>query len=203
MLRPMLVLLIVAATAAALRQGESSRPARAHSEEAVLEGVIGCSSDQPMVVYVETAGKARFEPSPEPAAMDQRGLEFVPHVLPVLVGTRVAFINSDPVGHNVFSASPTKPFNLGTYPEGVSRYVTFDRPGVVEILCNVHPEMGAYILVLETPYFTLTNERGQYRITGLPTGSHSVSVWCEVHGKRGRQVRLAPGVTRLDFEKVK
>jgi plastocyanin len=154
------------------------------------------------VVYVETEESVPFEPPVRPAVMDQRGLEFIPHVLPVLLGTRVAFVNSDPVGHNVFSASAPKPFNLGTYPSGVSRYVTFDRPGVMEILCNVHPEMVAYILVLETPYFTLTDEQGRYRIRDLPPGSHSAWVWCEVQGSRSRPVQLGPGVTRLDFERV-
>lgn len=181
-----------------------SQPSKrvASADNAALEGVVHCSSDQPKVVYLETEGSARPEPPSQPVVMDQRGLRFIPHVLPVVVGTRVSFLNSDPLQHNVFSASSAKPFNLGSYPLGVSRSVTFDRPGVVEILCNVHPEMGAYIVVLETPYFTLTDEQGRYRMEGLPLGVHSAWVWCEVHGKRSRTIQLKSSANRLDFERI-
>lgn len=170
--------------------------------EAVLEGVVRCGARRTMVVYVETAGdeSAAPESAGRQAVIDQRGLRFVPHVLPVLVGTRVAFVNSDPVHHNVFSPSVTRPFNLGTYPPGVTRYVTFDRPGIVEVLCNVHPEMSAYVVVLSTPFFAPTDVQGAYRIDKLPTGPASVSAWCEVGGTERRHIELIEGSNRLDFD---
>ncbi|MFQ5789387.1 MAG: hypothetical protein ACE5JI_02825 [Acidobacteriota bacterium] len=179
-------------------RGELEEPAV--PDGTVLEGVVTCPSRQSMVVYVEAPGGARVSPPSKPAVLDQRKLRFVPHVLPVVVGTRVAFINSDPVLHNVFSASKTKLFNLGTYPSGVTRYVTFDRPGVVEVLCNVHHEMSAYIVVLETPYYTLTDEAGHYRLEGLPEGEHWVSVWCEVNGTRRERTELGFPAVRIDFD---
>lgn len=86
--------------------------------------------------------------------MDQKGLTFVPHVLPILVGTTVDFKNSDDVLHNVFTPSKAGDrFDLGTWGKGQMKSFTFKKPGEVVILCNVHPEMEAYIVVVETPYF--------------------------------------------------
>ena len=96
--------------------------------------------------------------------MDQRNLEFRPHVLPVLVGSTVQFPNNDEVDHNIFSMSRTKKFNLGSYKPGDSKAVVFDKPGIVELRCDVHAEMAAYILVMENPYFAVTDQKGSYRI---------------------------------------
>jgi len=131
------------------------------------------------VVYVDKIPGKSFEPPKKPVVLDQINLTFVPHVLPVLVGTTVAFPNSDEVRHNVFSPSPAKRFNLGTYPRGVTRTVTFDRPGEVVLLCNVHTEMSAYVIVVETPYFAVTSKDGSFRITGVPPGEHTIKAWHE------------------------
>ncbi|MGB9106015.1 MAG: plastocyanin/azurin family copper-binding protein, partial [Terriglobales bacterium] len=80
--------------------------------------------------------------------MDQKSLRFVPHVLAIQVGTTVEFANSDPLAHNVFSISSPKRFNLGLYGRGTSRRMKFDQPGVVQLLCNVHQEMSAFIVVV-------------------------------------------------------
>lgn len=180
--------------------GIFSAAVRTETPEAVLEGVVRCAARSPMVVYAEPHARLRLAPPAAPALIDQRGLEFVPHVLAVVVGTRVGFLNSDPVPHNVFSPSPTRPFNFGAYGAGVTRYATFDRPGVVEILCNVHLEMNAYIVVLRTRFFTLTREDGRYRIEGLSPGPHTVSVWCETAGTVQQEIQLGGGLTRLDFD---
>ncbi len=81
-------------------------------------------------------------------------------------------------------------FNLGTYSYGISRKVTFDKPGVVELLCNVHPEMSAYILVLETPYFATTDGRGFFNLENIPPGDYSLSFWCEHRGFISRKVSV-------------
>ena len=167
----------------------------------VLEGTVHCLSEHPKVVFVEAGDLVSPPPPSAPAVLDQRGLEFIPRVLPVMVGTRVAFINSDPVLHNVFSASKTKLFNLGTYATGVTRYVTFDRPGLVEVLCNVHHEMIAYIVVLPGHLFTITDDAGRYRLEGLPAGEARVTFWCEVHGVHRKKLKLDPSQpNRLDLD---
>lgn len=119
-------------------------------------------------------------PAPSrPVVMDQRGLRFVPHVLPIVVGTTVEFANSDPLSHNVFSISETKRFNLGLYQKGTSRQLRFDQPGIVQLLCNVHLEMSGFIVVLPNPYFARVNPDGTYRIAGVPAGRHHVRCWTE------------------------
>ena len=131
------------------------------------------------IVYAERNPKGSPAAPKTGAVMDQLSLKFVPHVLPVLVGTKVLFPNSDEVRHNVFSPSAPKRFNLGTYPRGLSREVIFDKPGEVALLCNVHSEMSAYVLVLETPHFTVSDKDGSYSLKDLPPGSYTVTVWHE------------------------
>lgn len=136
------------------------------------------------------------------ALMDQKDMAFVPHVLPVLVGTTVDFPNSDPVYHNVFSVSAAKKFDLGLYPQGETRSTTFDKPGVAEIHCNTHPKMEAYVVVKEHPYFTVPNERGTYQLSGIPLGSYTVQVWHPKFGTITRPVTLerAGEVLSIDFD---
>jgi plastocyanin len=113
----------------------------------------------------------------EPKLMDQKGMKFIPKVLPVLVGTPVNFPNNDKTWHNVFSPSEDKKFDLGLYPPGEKRSVTFNKAGVVRILCNVHPNMEAHIVVKEHPLFTVPNTRGSYRIDAVPMGKYRLEVW--------------------------
>jgi plastocyanin len=141
--------------------------------------VIPARDSSNVVVYIDKVSGKAFQPPPKPVVLDQINLTFVPHVLPVLAGTTVAFPNSDEVRHNVFSPSPPKRFNLGTYPRGVTRTVTFDKPGEVALLCNVHAEMSAYVVVLETPFFAVTGKDGSFSIAGVPPGQHTVKVWHE------------------------
>lgn len=150
--------------------------------------VPGAADSGDAVVYIDKIPGQTFAPPARPVVLDQLQLTFVPHVLPVLVGTTVAFPNSDEVRHNVFSPSPAKLFNLGTYTHGVSRSVTFDKPGEVALLCNVHPEMSAYIVVVETPYFAVTGRDGTFEIRGVPPGSYTLKVWHEKSRSGGTPV---------------
>lgn len=111
------------------------------------------------------------------AVMDQREMKFIPYVLPVVVGTTVEFSNNDKSWHNVFSKSDAKSFDLGLYPPGKSRSQTFDKPGVVRVLCNAHPSMEAFIVVKEHPYIAAPDKSGNFRLDGVPLGKFRVQVW--------------------------
>ena len=131
--------------------------------------VKGLRTPENILVYLSKAPPAAEDLSKAKFVMDQRDLEFVPQVLPILVGATVDFPNNDKVDHNVFSMSRTKKFNLGSYTAGESKSVVFDKPGIVELRCDVHAEMAAYILVMKNPYFAVTDKQGQFEI---PDSSH-------------------------------
>lgn len=160
-------------------------------------GVRDCAG---AVVFVEKIPGRSFPAGPE-AVMDQVKLTFVPHVLPVAVGTKVAFPNSDEVRHNVFSPSPAKRFNLGTYPKGATKHVVFDKPGVVDLLCNVHADMSAYVIVTETPYVAVVARDGTYVLKDLPPGTYGIRAWREQLKEDRKEVTLRDGETAtLDFQ---
>jgi plastocyanin len=163
----------------------------------ICRGVRDCAG---ALVYIERLPGRTFPPAPN-AVMDQLNLTFVPAVLPVVAGTKVVFPNSDEVRHNVFSPSPPRRFNLGTYPKGVTKSLVFDRPGIVELLCNVHSEMFAYIVVTETPYVALVAPDGSYALENAPAGTYTVVAWRREAKVQRQQVTLAEGETiMLDFE---
>ncbi|HXX64389.1 MAG TPA: hypothetical protein VEO56_11400 [Bacteroidota bacterium] len=149
------------------------------------------------VIYLEgdPPGKGDL-PSP-PAkhpVMDQVGMRFHPQVLPIVVGTTVDFPNGDPIFHNVFSYSQTREFDLGRYPMGDSRSVTFDQSGIVRVYCDIHSEMNATILVLASPYFTSLADDGSFQIDEVPEGRYHLNLWY------GRDVVLRRTVTIRDGE---
>lgn len=139
------------------------------------------------------------------ALMDQRELKFVPRVLAVLVGTTVDFPNNDKTFHNVFSASEARKFDLGLYPPGKSRSVIFDKPGVIKILCNVHPNMEAFIVVKAHPFFAAPDTRGNYQLNAVPLGKYRVEFWHPDFGTRVVPVELVREgevlAIDLDFKK--
>ena len=145
-----------------------SAPALAGSIKGAVK-VKGLRTPENILVYLTEASPGAADFSKIKFVMDQRNLEFVPHVLPILVGATVDFPNNDKVNHNVFSMSRTKKFNLGSYPAGESKSVVFDKPGIVELRCDVHAEMAAYILVMKNPYFAVTDKQGHFEI---PDSSH-------------------------------
>jgi plastocyanin len=124
------------------------------------------------------------------AVMEQKDLKFIPRVLAVLVQTTVDFPNQDKTFHNVYSNSEAKKFDLGLYPSGKSRSVTFDKAGVVKILCNAHPNMEAYVVVKNHPYFAVADARGNYSLNGIPLGKYRVEVWHPELGTRTTPVEL-------------
>lgn len=133
------------------------------------------------VVYIEKVpGKTFQAPSKHPI-MDQNHLAFVPHVLPVVAGTTVDFLNSDDVLHNVYTPDHCAgKFNLGSWQKGKTKSFTFKEAGCQPVLlCNVHPEMEGYVVVVETPYFAVTSKDGSYEIKDVPAGSYTVKIWHE------------------------
>ena len=127
-----------------------------------------------MVVYVAKAD-GNFK-VPAKALLDQKKMTFIPHVLPILVGTTVDFHNGDTVNHNVFSPDG-EGYNLGTFPPGESRFYTFKKTGVYTQLCSLHPEMEGFIIVLQNPYFTVSEQGKSFKINGVPDGHYLIKVW--------------------------
>jgi plastocyanin len=139
----------------------------------------GLASNADAVVFVQQA-QGTFKPPAQPVTMDQKKMQFIPRVLPVVVGTTVRFLNSDPTPHNVFSPDFEK-YNLGTWPQGQSKDHTFAScakfPCVYTQLCRVHPEMEGFVVVLPNPHFAVSNKEGHFEITGVPQGQYTVAVW--------------------------
>ncbi len=154
------------------------------------------------VVWVEAqAGKTYPAPAASPT-MDQKGLMFAPHIMAVQQGTTVKFLNSDKVQHNVFwpsiSGNKKLTHNLGTWPQGQTKDFKFDNPGVVTLLCNVHPEMAGYIVVSPTPYFATSSADGSYKIANVPDGSYKVTAWREGMKQQTKDVTVSGG-GKADF----
>ena len=137
------------------------------------------------VIYVESV-QGEFKPPKDNPVMNQQDMIFSPHILPVVVGTTVDFLNSDDVAHNVFSPDESADkMNLGTWPKGEIRSFTFDKScdKVCDpvMLCNVHPEMEAYVVILDNPYFAMADDSGFFQINNVPPGKYNVKAW---HPKR-------------------
>jgi plastocyanin len=128
------------------------------------------------VVWLE-APAAPATPQETPVTIDQRNLKFDPNVVVVRVGTQVAFPNSDDVFHNVFSFKDGKRFDLGMYPTGKAKPVVFDKPGLSRIFCNIHPNMAAYVMAVDTPYYALSNDRGGFTLPNVPPGTYTYHAW--------------------------
>jgi plastocyanin len=162
--------------------------------------VSGVSGES--VVYVEAIPGKTFPAPTQHITIDQKGLMFVPHITAVEQGTMVEFLNSDSVAHNVFwpSISGNKKLghNLGTWPKGQRQSFKFDNPGAVSLLCNVHPEMAAYVIVSPTPYFAETNSAGEFKIENVPDGAYTVTAWHEGAKNKSNPVKVA-GDTAADF----
>ena len=174
-----------------------SLAARAGTISGQVSGVAGQS-----VVYVDTISGKTFPAPTQHPVIDQKGLVFQPHVTAVQVGTTVDFLNSDSVAHNVFwtSIGGNKKLNhnMGTWPKGERKSFKFDTPGAVPILCNVHPEMSAYLVVVPTPYFAVSDQTGTYKIENVPDGSYTVTAWHEGAKNQSKPVSVT-GDTKADF----
>ena len=150
---------------------------------AIVKGTITIAGKPTADVVVSVEGlpqnqsKTQLSGSKPKFVMAQTDLKFIPRVLAVVVGAAVDFPNNDKTFHNVFSNSEAKKFDLGLYPSGQSRSVSFDKAGVIKILCNAHPNMEAYVVVKNHPYFSVPDSRGNYSLNGIPLGKYRIEVW--------------------------
>lgn len=127
------------------------------------------------VLWIEP-GPAQSQPAT--AVMDQQKRQFTPYVLPVQVGTTVSFPNSDPINHHVYSFSPAKRFELRLHQQKAApQEMRFDQPGLVTLGCNIHDWMLGFILVLDTPWFTQTDEQGKARLTFDAAAGQTLQLW--------------------------
>lgn len=120
------------------------------------------------------------KPSEEVVKLNQKNKTFTPKLLPVIVGQKVSFPNQDNIYHNVFSVSPVQSFDLGQYKKGDSpAHITFDKPGLVPVYCNIHPNMIAYVAVLENHAYAITDTNGRFTLNDLPKGTFKIHAWTE------------------------
>jgi plastocyanin len=129
----------------------------------------------------------------------QRDTAFAPGVVVVSRGTEVAFPNEDPFFHNVFSYSRPKRFDLGRYPRGESKSVTFDSPGIVQVFCEIHDWMRSAVVVTENPYHALVSEDGSFTIRDVPAGRYELRIWHFDRGDKTVDVEVpAQGTVRVE-----
>ena len=171
----------------------ASRPDTGAALRVAVQGTItlartkvktdGPKSDKDVVVWLLPVPPATFEPPKAPVAMDQRNLIFLPHVLAVQKGTVVQFLNNDAVPHNVFCVDECcAGMDLGQWNQGEKRTWTFTKVGIGTLLCRLHPEMAAYVVVVDSPWFTVAaidekSQQARYAIAGAPAGKYRLCTW--------------------------
>jgi len=154
------------------------------------------------VVYVDQPiPGATFTPPPTPAVIRQKDAQFVPHVLPILIGTTVEWPNLDDIYHNVFCMAETKPFDLGLYnADHPPKNMVFDKAGQADVFCSIHTKMHCIVLVLTNPYFALADDKGRFVIKDVPAGTYQLRAWHErVPGKTETVTVPADGEVQVDF----
>ena len=165
--------------------------------------VQGIKSAENIAVYVDVIPDKKFEAPKDHVVIDQRKMAFIPHVAVVQQGTTVDFLNSDPVGHNVYwpSISGNKALkgNLGTWPKGDKKPFVFKDLGVASLLCNVHPEMSGYVVVVPTPYFAVTDKDGNFEIKNVPAGKYTLKTWSEDGKPTTQAVDLSSATATVDL----
>jgi plastocyanin len=165
--------------------------------------VQGLKSAANIAVYVDTIPDKKFEAPSQHVVVDQKKMEFIPRVVVILQGTTVDFTNSDPVGHNVYwpsiSGNKKLTHNLGTWPKGEKKSFQFNHPGVASLLCNVHPEMSGYVIVVTAPYFAVTDKDGNYEIKNVPAGKYTLKTWSEDGKPATQAVEVSAGGATADL----
>jgi plastocyanin len=144
-----------------------------------LATVTAQADSSDVVVWLTRLGGPSIGATAERRQLVQKRKHFSPHLIVVRVGTAVEFPNQDPFFHNVFSLFEGKRFDLGLYEAGTTRTVVFNRPGISYIFCNIHPDMSAVVVALETPYFGISDRSGTITIPNVPLGRYEMKIWHE------------------------
>jgi plastocyanin len=147
------------------------------------------------IVFIEGYGKA----TPLKRTIEQKNRAFIPHILAVPVGSTVSFPNMDTVYHNVFAEYNAKQFDLGIYPKGQTRTVTFDKPGLVSVLCNIHSNMSAYILVVDSAAYTVTDRNGNFTLKDIEAGKYTIKAWHESGVKITQSINVDSTNTKVSL----
>src|SRR5579863_2148300 len=174
--RRLLLCMLVLGPALALGQ-QSTLKARV---ELTRQGHRLKDASQAVVWLIPVGGATAETPHQDPSKIPQlvqKNKTFQPSLLVIPVGGKVEFPNHDPFFHNVFSLFEGKRFDLGLYESGTTRFVQFDKPGISYIFCNIHAEMSAVILALATPYYAISDARGDLSIPAVPQGRYELQVF--------------------------
>ncbi|MFQ5851221.1 MAG: carboxypeptidase regulatory-like domain-containing protein [Candidatus Binatia bacterium] len=160
----------------------------------------GVKNPADVVVYIEKV-EGKFQPPKSPVRIDQIKRTYVPHVLGALVGTTIEFHNSDNDLHNIHARQRRrKLFNFGILPKRKIRK-KLKRVGLVTLLCDVHPEMSAYVVVTQNPFFAKPDNQGNYRIENIPPGTYTLVAWHEKRKSQSRKIKISEaGEVRVDFD---
>lgn len=188
-------------------------PARLHASDVVGKVQVGSDKNEDIsgivisLTPLNAAQAAARKQPPIHAVLTQKNKTFSPHLLVIPPGSTVEFPNRDPFFHNVFSLFEGKRFDLGLYESGTSRSVKFDRPGVSYIFCNIHPQMNAIVISLDTPYYSLADNSGSVRINSVKPGEYLMQIWAEglssdEMGKLSRRVTVTDEPVQLGLIQV-
>ena len=151
-----------------------------------------------VMLFQQKGGKKR---TPKQRIIEQRGKTFEHHVMAVPVGSTVSFPNFDSVYHNVFSLSKSKAFDLGMYKNGQSRDVTFDKPGIVRLGCNLHANMSAFLIVVDAPHYAVVGTDGKFTFNSLAPGKYKVQAWSERSTEPGTsEIVISAGANHKDLD---
>ena len=202
---PLAAAVLVAGMMARAQAPDATQSTAKEEKSGSISGKVAAGKGISVVWVEATPGMTVTKPV-KPFTLSQKALRFEPHIMAVPVGATVDFLNSDSVPHNIFwpaiSSNKKLGHSLGTFPKGQSRTFQFTTPGIVPLLCNVHPEMSAYLIVTPTPYLAVTDESGSYSIADVPDGSYTVSAWHEGYKSQTKPVTVASDA-KLDFTLTK
>lgn len=189
------------------REGVSAQQAAANPYPGMLGSQSICglpktSKDNPrdcVVSLPEANGTATAPPAGAQPEIRQVNQSFEPRVLAIPVGTTVKFPNDDPIFHNAFSYSKTKRFDLGKYGKGKSASVTFDKPGIVQVFCDIHASMSAFVVVTQTPFVTQPNPTGEFVLRDVAPGTYVLEIWHPERGTQRRTVEVPAAGARVEI----
>ncbi len=166
----------------------------AHAEGGTIKGKVDATPPkwlEDTVVYLKEVPGTY---PPKSHALDQKGMRFIPHVMAIVVGDTVKFLNHDTLVHNVYSPDG-EGYNLGSFKQDEERTYTFSKAGPYSQLCSIHPEMLGYVFVGQNPYAAPVDKKGAFEIKNVPPGTYKLSVWNSHLKAADKSVTVAAGKT--------